>query len=296
MNYLTQYYKNICEQLQERVNILEAEIYGAEGKFMKAMQSSERIVNPYSQGQKRKWDVEAMRSALEDKSHPIHQNPEHVADVQRVLADIEKVDSKIPGLDIASDIAQHAVGEKRHEESTADFGWAKNAPKRGYATAKHMRTAVDVMRGNYKAPFPQPTEMTPDAFDGPDPDTRGSASEVVAAQRRNQYKGNIKESILPRKPKPIRLPPPPATFDHPGEILTRTDEWGRKVEVTEDDPIDVILTSLEDDNNAKSVKDKMKSILDTIYNKKITKEEPEVLGGPKLSYPYDNMHVTPSHY
>lgn len=156
MNYLTNYYKNLCEQLQERISILEAEIYGAEGKFMKAMEKGdERIVNPYSQGQQRKWDVEAMRSALADKSHPIHQNPEHVADVQRVLADIEKVDVKIPGLDIASDISKHAVGETPHEESTAEFGWAKNAPERGYATSKHMRTAVEVMRGTYgKAPTP----------------------------------------------------------------------------------------------------------------------------------------------
>lgn len=156
MNYLTNYYKNLCEQLEERISILEAEIYGPEGKFMKAMEKgSERIVNPYSQGQKRKWDVEAMRSALADKSHPIHQNPEHVADVQRVLADIEKIDYKTPGEEITSSIAKHASGEKPREDAQSEFGWAKDAPQYGYATAKHMRTAVDVMRGTYGKPAPE---------------------------------------------------------------------------------------------------------------------------------------------
>jgi flavorubredoxin len=157
MNYLTQYYKNLCEQLQEKVNLLEAEIYGAEGKFMKAMEKgTERIFNPYIQGQKRKDEIQAMRAALADKSHPIHQNPEHVAAVQRVLADIEKIDEKHPGLDIAADLAKHAVGEKPYEGSFSEFGWAKDAPQYGRATAKHMRTAVDVMRGTYKS-TPTPT-------------------------------------------------------------------------------------------------------------------------------------------
>jgi len=166
MNYLTSYYKNLCEQLQEKVNLLEAEIYGAEGKFMKAMEKgSERIVNPYTQGQKRKDEIEAMRAALADKSHPIHQNPEHVADVQRVLADIEKIDDKHPGLEITADLAKHAVGEKPYEAASSEFGWAKDAPQYGRATAKHMRTAVDVMRGTYTSSPAQPTEhVTPSQY------------------------------------------------------------------------------------------------------------------------------------
>ena len=152
MNYLTNYYKNLCEQLQEKITMLEAEIYGPEGKFMKALEmGGKRLVNPYSQGQERRWDVEAMKHALSNKEHPIHKNPEHVADVQRVLADIEKIDQKLPGQEIASKIAQHAVGEKELEGANllTPFGWAKDAPRYGHATMKHMRTAVDVMRGTY---------------------------------------------------------------------------------------------------------------------------------------------------
>jgi hypothetical protein len=170
MDYLSNYYKNLCEQLQDKLNLLEAEIYGAEAKFMKALQGgSLRNVNPYIQGQKRKNETDALRAALADKSHPIHQNPEHVADVQRVLADIEKFDDKNPGLDIASDIAKHAVGEQPYEASLSTFGWAKDAPQYGYATAKHMRTAVDVMRGKYKpspleTPTPEGGHVTPQQY------------------------------------------------------------------------------------------------------------------------------------
>jgi hypothetical protein len=150
MNYLTNYYKNLCEQLQDKVNLLEAEIYGAEAKVMKAIEKGSSV-NPFLQGQKRKNETEALRAALADKSHPIHQNPQHVADVQRVLADIEDFNFKFPGLDVAADFSKHAVGEKPYEAASSTFGWAKDAPQYGYATAKHMRTAVDVMRGTYKS-------------------------------------------------------------------------------------------------------------------------------------------------
>ncbi len=148
MNYLTNYYKNLCEQLQEKINMLEAEIYGPEGKFLKGMEKMQ-TVNPYMQGEKRKEDLEKMKAALEDESHPIHQNPEDVAAVQRVVADAEKIGVKTPGSQIAADIQAHAIGEKEHPSAYSPMGWAKNAPKYGYAGAKELRTAVDVMRGTY---------------------------------------------------------------------------------------------------------------------------------------------------
>jgi hypothetical protein len=62
-----------------------------------------------------------------------------------------------------------------------------------------LRKFIMMGKGKYEAPYAQPTETTPDFFDGPDMDTKGSAMEVGAAQRRNQYKGSIKESILQQK-------------------------------------------------------------------------------------------------
>lgn len=148
MNYLTNYYKNLCEQLQEKINILEAEIYSPEGKFLRGMEKMQ-TVNPYMQGEKRKLDIELMKSALSDKSHPIHKNPEDVAAVQRVIADAEKIGVKIPGSEIAASVQAHVIGEKEHPSANSPMGWAKNAPKYGYAGAKELRTAVDVMRGTY---------------------------------------------------------------------------------------------------------------------------------------------------
>ena len=100
--------------------------------------------------EKRKKDLEALKSALENKRHPIHQNAAHVAAVQRVIADIERLDRKIPGDETYSEYAQHAVGEKESPlVHGLAFGWAKDSPSAGRATAQHMRTAVDVMTGRY---------------------------------------------------------------------------------------------------------------------------------------------------
>lgn len=150
MHYLTNYYKNRCDQLQEQINILEAQIYGPELKAHLGREQYPRAFNAVIQGDKRKRDLEALKSALEDKKHPIHQNAEHVAAVQRVIADIERLDRKIPGDETYSEFAQHAVGEKESPlVHGLAFGWAKDSPSAGRATAKHMRTAIDVMTGRY---------------------------------------------------------------------------------------------------------------------------------------------------
>lgn len=152
MHYLTNYYKNRCEQLQEQINILEAQIYGPELKAHLGRQQYPRAFNAVIQGDKRKKDLETLKGALENKRHPIHQNPEHVVAIQRVIADIERLDQKIPGDPTSSEHAQHAVGEKESPVPLAhglEFGWAKDYPSAGRATARHMRTAVDVMTGRY---------------------------------------------------------------------------------------------------------------------------------------------------
>ena len=151
MQYLTNYYKNLSEQLQDKINILEAQIYGPEGKSILGSQQYPRAFSALGQGDKRKRNLEALKAALADKNHPIHQNPEHVSHVERVVADIERLDPKVPGSPTFSELAQHAVGEKESALAPADleFGWAKDLPQVGRATAKHIRTAVDVMTGRY---------------------------------------------------------------------------------------------------------------------------------------------------
>lgn len=164
MHYLTNYYKNLCEQLQEKVNILEAQIYSPEGKFLTARKAiaSGAPISDYGQGLNRKVDVQALRAALEDESHPIHQNPEHVADVQRVLADIEDINVKSPGNQFQYRFAQHVMGERLNPSSTASsFGSVRDYPSVGRALPAQMRTAVDVMRGRYGQRPSQNTNVSP---------------------------------------------------------------------------------------------------------------------------------------
>ena len=164
MDYLTNYYKNLSEQLQEKINLLEAQIYSPEGKFLTARNAiaSGAPISDYGQGLNRKVDVEALRAALSDKSHPIHQNPEHVEAVQRVLADIDDVNVKSPGNDLEYRFAQHVMGEKINPSSSASsFGLVKDYPKMGRALPAHMRIAVDVMRGRYGQNSPETTIVSP---------------------------------------------------------------------------------------------------------------------------------------
>jgi hypothetical protein len=164
MHYLTNYYKNLCEQLQEKINLLEAQIYSPEGKFLTASKarSSGAPISAYGQGLHRKVDVEKLRSALSDKSHPIHQKPEDVAAVQRVLADIDAINVKFPGNDIEYSFAQHAMGERVNPRSSASlFGSVKDYPEMGRALPAQMRTAVDVMRGRYGQNYSETENVSP---------------------------------------------------------------------------------------------------------------------------------------
>jgi hypothetical protein len=164
MNYIASYYKNLCEQLQEKINLLEAQIYSPEGKFLTARKAraSGAPISDYGQGLNRKVDVQALRTALEDKSHPIHQNPEHVAAVRRVLADIDDINVKSPGNDLEYRFAQHVMGEKINPSSSASsFGSVRDYPSMGRALPAQMRIAVDVMRGRYGQNSPETTIVSP---------------------------------------------------------------------------------------------------------------------------------------
>jgi hypothetical protein len=272
MNYLTQYYKNICEDLQAKIEIIEANIRSASEiqqlgseEYQKALDKKKMElgrdltmdeISDVGQTTVVPYTIRALkREALIGKATEQLPSVAQTGDVETatqyadVMGDISKknISGKFAGFaNLGSDSArtlQHSV------ENIAQMG--RDMRKRGMQTSvpadiASMRKFIEMGKGKYEAPYPQPTDSTPNFFDGPDMDKKGSASEVVAAQRRNQYKGSIKESILPQKPKPIRLPPSPGTFDRPGDILTRTDEFGRKIEVTENDPLDVVLGSLKD--------------------------------------------------
>ena len=54
------------------------------------------------------------------------------------------------------------------------------------------RKMIQIAKGKYQVPWQEePTDASPDVFDGVDPDTTGSTKEVVASQQQNQYIGRI---------------------------------------------------------------------------------------------------------
>jgi|688.fasta_scaffold52562_1 hypothetical protein len=76
MNYLTNYYKNLSEQLQQQVNILEAYI-----RTPAEISRDER--NPYSdRAFRREQTIDAIRGLLDDPSPRVHKDK-----VKRVLSD-----------------------------------------------------------------------------------------------------------------------------------------------------------------------------------------------------------------
>ena len=167
MNYLTNYYKNLSEQLQERINLLEAEIYGPERKYSEGRKIISRdgpSFDPITQALNRKEDLEKLRSILQDKSHPIHRNPKDLEAIERVVADIEKPLSKKPGDRFADRLTRHMRGEEGQLiKDHLPLGFANASASFGSALAPEMRTAIDVLRGRYprQAHDTNPTDEVP---------------------------------------------------------------------------------------------------------------------------------------
>lgn len=261
MNYLTTYYKNLCEDLQAKIDLLEAglkkamktgdpELLAKEG--MKAGERWERLEQ--QAGEESSKSLQATRRfgpTSKQAVVPAFKSEIARGKAERVMQNILDIDQQLDA----------------------------ESPEVRKASSKKYVTQANLEKYGLSGP---------DVHDGPDPDTTGSTSEVIASQRRNQYKGSIKESIVPQKSKPIRLPPPPGTFDHPGDILTRTDEWGQEVDVTEDDPLDVILGSWRD-KKEKGQKSYPQSILPDIgelkglLNKQEKEQKPFSQGGPPFN-------------
>jgi len=219
MNYLTQYYKNICEDLQAKIEIIEANIRSASEiqqlgseEYQKALDKKkmelgrsltfdeisdvgQTTVVPYTT---RALKREALIAKATEQLPSVAQtgDVETATQFADVMGDISKknISGKVAGFanlgPETGKLLQSGV------EDVAQMGRALRS--RGVQTSvpadiASMRKFIQMGQGKYEAPYPQPTETTPDFFDGPDMDRKGSAREVVAAQRRNQYKGSIKE-------------------------------------------------------------------------------------------------------
>ena len=182
MNYLTNYYKNLCEQLQERINIIEANIRSAseiekigEEEYEKAVAKKRSelgrnltpqefsdildvTITPYT---RRASERESLIRRATEQLPSVAQtgDVETATQYADVMGDISK-------RNISGKVAGFANLEPEHVESIIG-GLARvtevgqDMRKRGIQTSvpadiASMRKFIQMGRGTYQPPFPQP--------------------------------------------------------------------------------------------------------------------------------------------
>lgn len=182
MNYLTEYYKNLCEQLQKRINMLEAEIrspdqireigqekYNDAVQALKAKKGGElsseeyeqiarEVYGPYTaRSVKRQQLLATAASQLRDVAasgdvETAEQFGDVMADVNRSL-----YTGKVAGLSNLDPSDRTRL--KNLEQHTREL--SQENRKRGIATnvpadTAAMRKVVAMGTGRYQPPYPQP--------------------------------------------------------------------------------------------------------------------------------------------
>ena len=212
MNYLTNYYKNLSEQLQIRVNDLqqkleEAQIRGPAqikelgskeadkakasvlakgGSESEAMKAMSDVYKQYlSRANKREAQVQKNIEILPDLAQT--GDVETTSMIGNVLSDVSKALNPTPG---SPTLRELEASKRAREDKFANMGMGARSGKS--STVEDMRRFLDVSKGKFQAPWQQP-DLTPDAYDSPDLGKHGSTSEVVSAQQQNQFSGNLKK-------------------------------------------------------------------------------------------------------
>jgi len=187
MDYLTNYYKNLCEQLQEKINMLEANIRSAseieqlgQEEYEEAlrkervtgrqlsMQDIEDIaaktIGPYTQrALKRQRLITTATEQLPDVAHS--EDVETAKQYADVMGDISKrsISGKVAGYRNFSpeDAERIKSGEEKLSNTTKKIrglGLKTLVP----ADIPAMRKFIQMGKGKYEAPFPQPGPETTD--------------------------------------------------------------------------------------------------------------------------------------
>ena len=185
MNYLTQYYKNLCEQLQEQINILEANIRSASeieelGKnlYKKALDDRERKLG-------RKLTYDEVSAIADETIIPYTNRAERRQElITRALAQLPvvaqsgDVETATQFADVMGDISKkNIVGKvagygnlsprtaeimRKFDQGTAEIG--KEIRKFGgqttvFADIPAMRKVIQMGKGRYQPPLPTPQTM-----------------------------------------------------------------------------------------------------------------------------------------
>jgi len=146
MDYQAQYYKNLCEQLQGRINLLEAGSKKALSTGNPALMTKELA--------KRKARMQYYR----DEQKRFNQMPGHrgALEAETKFAQAEALKPGILDLDMPLSAMGIKTGVKQSD-----------------------------------LPSEKPWDLGADAFDTSDPGNEGSSQEVVDAQTKNAYTGNL---------------------------------------------------------------------------------------------------------
>jgi hypothetical protein len=146
MDYQAQYYKNLCEQLQGRINLLEAGL-------KKALSTG----NPALMAQELAKRL-ARKKYYQDEQTRFNQ----------------------------------MLGHRGASEANAKFAQAE-ALKPGILDLDMPLSSMGIKTGVKQSDLPseKPWDLGADAFDTSDPGNEGSSQEVVDAQTKNAYTGNL---------------------------------------------------------------------------------------------------------
>lgn len=181
MNYLTNYYKNLCEQLQEKINMLEANIRSAseieqigQEEYKKALEKKKaakgelsmqdiedtaaETIGPYTQrALRRERLITTATEQLPDVAHS--EDVETAKQYADVMGDISKrsISGKVAGYRNFSpeDAERIKSGEEKLSNTTKKIrglGLKTLVP----ADIPAMRKFIQMGKGKYEAPYPQP--------------------------------------------------------------------------------------------------------------------------------------------
>lgn len=185
MNYIASYYKNLCEQLQEKINILEANIRSASEieelghkEYKKALDRREEqlgrkltygevsdiadeILGPYTKRAVKRENLLA-RASAQIPAVAQSGDIETATQFADVMADVSKrnISGKVAGFRNFS--PEHAERLQSYMQNSAElakdirnFGGQSTVP----ADIAAMRKVVQMGKGQYKPPFPTPETM-----------------------------------------------------------------------------------------------------------------------------------------
>lgn len=115
MHYLTNYYKNLCEQLQERINILEA-------GYAKAIRSGDR--EKMEKELARQRYLEKFKEELSDKGIEIGTENFDVLDpeVQRLMNPSDATRMVIVNARTGNKEGKHPTGREGHKQNIENLG------------------------------------------------------------------------------------------------------------------------------------------------------------------------------